>query len=75
MHVLVTRPKDDGETLKAELEQIGCKVTLEPLIRIVSNDVPATAIDETSTRRFPGGGRAGRSSLSVLPRAAWPGTG
>lgn len=49
MHVLVTRPKDDGETLKAELERLGCKVTLEPLIRIVSNDIPTTAIDETST--------------------------
>jgi len=49
MHVLVTRPQSDGETLKAELEQLGCKVTLEPLIRIVSNEIPLTAIDATST--------------------------
>jgi len=49
MHVLVTRPKGDGETLKGELEHLGCEVTLEPLIRIVSNEIPATAIDDAST--------------------------
>lgn len=49
MHVLVTRPKGDGETLKAELERLGCEVSLEPLIRIVPNDIPPVAIDDVST--------------------------
>lgn len=49
MHVLVTRPKGDGEPLKAQLEQLGCKVSLEPLISIVSNEIPLSAIDEAST--------------------------
>ena len=48
MHVLVTRPKGDGETLKAELEQLGCDVSLEPLMRIVSNEIPETAIADAS---------------------------
>jgi uroporphyrinogen-III synthase len=49
MHVLVTRPKGDGETLKARLEQLGCEVSLEPLIRIVPNEIPPSAIDGAST--------------------------
>ena len=49
MHVLVTRPKGDGETLKAQLEQLGCEVSLEPLIRIVANEIPVSAIDDAST--------------------------
>jgi hypothetical protein len=49
MHVLVTRPKGDGETLKAEIERLGCEVSLEPLIRIVPNEIPQSAIDGAST--------------------------
>jgi uroporphyrinogen-III synthase len=45
MHVLVTRPKADGETLKARIEQLGCRVSLEPLISIVPNAIPVTAIE------------------------------
>ncbi|AGK59934.1 uroporphyrinogen III synthase HEM4 [Hyphomicrobium denitrificans 1NES1] len=49
MHVLVTRPKGDGEKLKAQLEQLGWEVSLEPLIRIVPNEIPPSAIDGAST--------------------------
>ena len=49
MHVLVTRPEGDGEALKAKIEQLGCEVSLEPLIRIVPNEIPPGAIDGAST--------------------------
>jgi uroporphyrinogen-III synthase len=48
MHVLVTRPKGDGETLKTELEQLGWKVSLEPLIRIIPNEIPPRAVEGAS---------------------------
>ena len=40
MHVLITRPEGDGEPLKAQIEQLGCRATLAPLISIVSGDPP-----------------------------------
>lgn len=48
MHVLVTRPKRDGEALKARLEQHGWRASLEPLIDIVPNAVPISAIENAS---------------------------
>jgi uroporphyrinogen-III synthase len=48
MHVLVTRPQDEGEKLKAQLEQLGWTVSLEPLLRIVPSDIPADAVDGAS---------------------------
>jgi uroporphyrinogen-III synthase len=49
MHVLVTRPEGDAETLQAELEKLGYEVSLEPLIRIVPNDIPSDAVAGAST--------------------------
>jgi uroporphyrinogen-III synthase len=48
MHVLITRPRRDGETLKARIEQLGCRATLSPLIDIVLEDIPASAIEGAS---------------------------
>jgi uroporphyrinogen-III synthase len=48
MHVLVTRPKRDGETLKSRLEQHGWRASLEPLIDIVPNAVPVSALENAS---------------------------
>lgn len=48
MHVLVTRPQADGELLKAELEALGCKVSLDPLIEIVPNEIRTDAFDGAS---------------------------
>jgi uroporphyrinogen-III synthase len=48
MHVLVTRPKGDGETLKARIEQLGCRASLEPLISIVPNAIPVAAIENAT---------------------------
>jgi uroporphyrinogen-III synthase len=48
MHVLVTRPKGDGETLKARIEQLGCRASLEPLISIVPNAIPLAAIKDAA---------------------------
>jgi uroporphyrinogen-III synthase len=48
MHVLVTRPEGDGEALKTRIEQLGCKASLEPLIRLVPDAVPLSAIEEAS---------------------------
>lgn len=45
MHVLITRPVDDAEPLKTGVEALGCRVTLSPLIEIVSNDIPAAEVD------------------------------
>ncbi|HXE00745.1 MAG TPA: uroporphyrinogen-III synthase [Hyphomicrobium sp.] len=44
MHVLITRPEGDGEALKAQIEQLGCRATLAPLISIVSEAIPLSAI-------------------------------
>ena len=44
MHVLITRPEGDGEPLKAQIEQLGCRATLAPLISIVSEAIPLSAI-------------------------------
>jgi uroporphyrinogen-III synthase len=48
MHVLVTRPKRDGEALKSRLERHGWRAGLEPLIDIVPNAVPISAIENAS---------------------------
>src|SRR6185437_5260257 len=44
MHVLITRPEGDGEALKAQIEQFDCRATLAPLISIVSEAIPFSAI-------------------------------
>ncbi|MBS0235068.1 MAG: uroporphyrinogen-III synthase [Proteobacteria bacterium] len=44
MHVLITRPIEDAEPLKARIEALGCRVTVAPLIEIVSNDLPVDVV-------------------------------
>jgi uroporphyrinogen-III synthase len=44
MHVLVTRPAHDAEPLKTRLEELGCRVTVAPLIEIVTTDIAADAL-------------------------------
>jgi uroporphyrinogen-III synthase len=44
MHVLITRPEGDGEALKAQIEQLGCRATLAPLISVISEAIPLSAI-------------------------------
>jgi uroporphyrinogen-III synthase len=46
MHVLITRPRSDGESLKAKVEQLGCRATLEPLIDIVPNAIAPSDIQD-----------------------------
>jgi uroporphyrinogen-III synthase len=44
MHVLITRPAHDAEPLKTRLEELGCRVTLAPLIEIGTIDIAADAL-------------------------------
>jgi uroporphyrinogen-III synthase len=44
MHVLITRPEGDGETLKRQVEQLGYRATLAPLIDIVPESIPLAAL-------------------------------
>lgn len=44
MHVLITRPEGDGETLKERIEQLGCRATLAPLVNIVFETIPLSAL-------------------------------
>lgn len=44
MHVLITRPIEDSEPFKTRVEELGCRVTLAPLMRIVSNPIPGASI-------------------------------
>lgn len=48
MHVLVTRPVQDAEPLKTRIEELGCRVTLAPLIETVTNDIPADSLNGAS---------------------------
>ena len=45
MHILITRPEGDALPLKSRLEQLGCRVTLAPLIGVVPNVIPFSALD------------------------------
>ncbi len=45
MHVLITRPIEDAEPLRSRIEALGCRVTVVPLIEIVSNDIPVDVVD------------------------------
>ena len=45
MHVLVTRPAEDAEPLKARIEALGCKVSLAPLMEIVPNEIAPDHMD------------------------------
>jgi uroporphyrinogen-III synthase len=49
MHVLITRPRSDGESLKAKFEQLGWRATLEPLIEIVPNAIARSDIQDAGT--------------------------
>ncbi|HVJ76943.1 MAG TPA: uroporphyrinogen-III synthase [Hyphomicrobium sp.] len=49
MHVLITRPRSDGESLKAKIEQLGWRATLEPLIEIVPNAIAPSDIQDAGT--------------------------
>lgn len=44
MHVLITRPEADAEALKSRIEELGCRATLAPLVAIVPNAIPLSAI-------------------------------
>ncbi|MBA2126339.1 uroporphyrinogen-III synthase [Hyphomicrobium methylovorum] len=46
MHVLITRPKEDGETLATRLEKLGFRTSLEPLVTITCEPIPASAIED-----------------------------
>jgi len=48
MHVLVTRPEGDAETLKSRIEELGYRATLGPLVSILPNAIPASAIEGAS---------------------------
>ncbi len=45
MHVLITRPEADAEALKSSIEELGCRATLAPLVAIVPNAIPLSAIE------------------------------
>ena len=45
MHVLITRPEPDAAELRAQLEELGHEVTVEPLLRIERSPITATALD------------------------------
>ena len=45
MHVLITRPQADAEALKSRIEELGCRATLAPLVTIVANAIPLSAIE------------------------------
>jgi uroporphyrinogen-III synthase len=45
MHVLVTRSEGDALALKSRLDELGCRVSLAPLIKIVPNAVSLSALD------------------------------
>jgi uroporphyrinogen-III synthase len=45
MHVLITRPEADAEALKSRIEELGCRATLAPLVAIVPNAIPLSAIE------------------------------
>jgi uroporphyrinogen-III synthase len=70
MHVLITRPVEDAEPLKARVEELGCRVTLAPLIAIVPNAIApgaiggATALIATSRNAL-----AALASSPALPSA------
>jgi uroporphyrinogen-III synthase len=48
MHVLVTRPEGDGEILKERIEQLGCRASLQPLVNIVFETIPLSAIADAT---------------------------
>jgi uroporphyrinogen-III synthase len=48
MHVLITRPIEDSEPFKTRVEELGCRVTLAPLMRIVSNPIPSAPIADAT---------------------------
>lgn len=48
MHVLITRPIEDSEPLKTRVEELGCRVTLAPLMRIVFNAIPIELIADAT---------------------------
>jgi uroporphyrinogen-III synthase len=70
MHVLVTRPIEDAEPFKSRIEELGCRVTLAPLIEVVSNAIVgdafkgATALIATSRNAL-----AALSASPALPLA------
>jgi len=45
MHVLITRPEADAEALKSRIEELGSRATLAPLVAIVPNAIPLSAIE------------------------------
>lgn len=45
MHILVTRPETDAAALSAQLEALGHRVTVDPLLQITPLPVAADALD------------------------------
>jgi uroporphyrinogen-III synthase len=74
MNVLITRPVEDCEPLKSQIEALGCMVMLSPLIEIVPNEIAAsdldgaTAVIATSANALSAIGNAvGRDRLKHVP--------
>jgi uroporphyrinogen-III synthase len=65
MHVLITRPLDDGETLKSRVEQLGLRASLAPLIEIVPNDIPLSALKDATALIA-----TSRNALKALARSS-----
>jgi len=69
MHVLITRPEADAEALKSRIEELGCRATLAPLVAIVPNAIPLSAIEGATalvtTSRNPLKALAGSPALGL----------
>ena len=64
MHVLVTRPAEDAEPLKARIEALGCKVSLAPLMEIVPNEIAPDDMDGATALIATSG-----NAVSVIARS------
>ena len=82
MHVVVTRPESDAEPLKHEIEALGCRVSVSPLIEIVFAEIDpaklsgATALIATSRNalRALAASRIGELATSLPIFVVGPGT-
>jgi uroporphyrinogen-III synthase len=45
MHVLITRPEPDARAFKSRIEELGCRVSVAPLLNIAIETIPANAFD------------------------------
>lgn len=47
MHILITRPHDDGVALKAKIEALGIQATLAPVLNLTFADLGTLNLDQT----------------------------